>query len=211
MQTLAIGTSNKYLTSIRNARGFTLIEVLVVMVIISIMMSFAVITIGGSKDRALEEEAKRLTALMRMGAEEAVLRSTDYVLTVARDGYQFYEWDIKKNNFVPVDALDGVFRPRTLPKDMTLGGEINGSAIVFAEKKEEDTAKKSTSKTPASKGNKQDEKKDDNIQDKPAIFFFSSGERIPFALELHQDFGSTFKILGDLNGKIDYQAPQHGA
>jgi len=178
------------------------------MVIISILASFAVVAIGKSKDRALEEEAKRLTALLRMGSEESVLRSTDYAFMVERDGYQFYEWSVKENNFVALDAEDGVFRPRHLPKDMLLGGEINGAAIVFPEKK--DDKKAATADIPDEETD-QNKKKKSPIEDKPVIFFFSSGERVPFALELRQDFGSTYKVSGGINGKIEYKMPEHGS
>ncbi len=179
------------------------------MLIISIMTSFAVIAIGKSKDRALEEEAKRLTALLRMGSEEAVLRSTDYVLTVAQDGYRFYEWSVKDHNFIPLDAEDGVFRPRQLPKDMLLGGEINGTPIVFPKENKED--KKGAQDSALDDIDVTDKKKKKSpIENKPVIYFFSSGERIPFALEIRQDFGATYKILGGINGKIDYQAPERG-
>ncbi|MEK6749492.1 MAG: type II secretion system minor pseudopilin GspH [Pseudomonadota bacterium] len=196
-------------TPVKRTPGFTLIEVLVVMLIISIMTSFAVIAIGKSKDRALEEEAKRLTALLRMGSEEAVLRSTDYVLTVAQDGYRFYEWSVKDHNFIPLDAEDGVFRPRQLPKDMLLGGEINGTPIVFPKENKED--KKGAQDSALDDIDVTDKKKKKSpIENKPVIYFFSSGERIPFALEIRQDFGATYKILGGINGKIDYQAPERG-
>ena len=194
------GISNKANT----ARGFTLLEILVVMIIIALMSGAAMVAIGASKNRALEEEAKRLTALLRMGSEEAVLRSTDYAMALARDGYQFYEWSFKENNYVPVDAVDGVFRPRTLPKDMILGGEINGTPIVFPEKKDEKKAAQQAAKTP---DEEEKDKKKSPLEDKPVIFFFSSGERMPFALEIHQDFGATYKVSGGVTGKIDYLAP----
>ncbi len=58
------------------ASGFTLLELLVVLVIIGIVSSFAVLSTGlATHDKPLDKEAQRLLALMQMAGEEAVLKT----------------------------------------------------------------------------------------------------------------------------------------
>jgi general secretion pathway protein H len=59
------------------ARGFTLIEIMVVIVIAGIMVSLAVITISDRSTTELEQEGKRLHALMRLMTEEAIMQSRE--------------------------------------------------------------------------------------------------------------------------------------
>ena len=57
--------------NVSNKKGFTLIELLVVIVLLGIVTSFAVLSMGtGSSERKMEEEAKRLHALIKLVREE---------------------------------------------------------------------------------------------------------------------------------------------
>jgi general secretion pathway protein H len=75
-----------------NDRGFTLIEILVVMVIMSVMLAFAVAKIGPDDKQALNEEAKRLALLMEHTRDEAL--ATGHSMAWGADGthYRFYQY-----------------------------------------------------------------------------------------------------------------------
>ena len=61
------------------ARGFTLIEVLVSIVIVGILISVAVVTLSlASDDRALREEARRFMTLMDVVQDEAMMQGRDF-------------------------------------------------------------------------------------------------------------------------------------
>ena len=60
----------------RQQAGFTLLEMMVVVVIIGIIMSFATLSIGGGDRRAdeLKREAQRFMALLELASSEAIKR-----------------------------------------------------------------------------------------------------------------------------------------
>jgi len=70
--------------------GFTLIEMLVVLLIIGIIMSMVTLSIR-SDDRAekMEEEMQRIQALLKMAREEAVMQDEDIALRVSDNSYAF--------------------------------------------------------------------------------------------------------------------------
>lgn len=104
------------------AWGFTLIEVMVVMVIIAIMVTVVSLSLSGDRaGEALGEEGKRLSALINLAREEAVMRDTDIGLVLANDGYFFVQRNEVEAESSDVAAEyvaladDDMFRSRLLP------------------------------------------------------------------------------------------------
>ncbi len=60
------------------AIGFTLVEMLLVVVVIGIMAVMAVIVIGGNEGRNLTNEARRLHLLLTMAADEAIFLGEEF-------------------------------------------------------------------------------------------------------------------------------------
>ena len=74
----------------RLSRGFTLIELMVVIVILGIIASFAVLSVGNrDASAALEEEVQRLAALLQLASEEAVITGRQLGLRITPGGYLF--------------------------------------------------------------------------------------------------------------------------
>ncbi|MET0065194.1 MAG: type II secretion system minor pseudopilin GspH [Candidatus Thiodiazotropha sp.] len=99
------------------ARGFTLIEVMVVVFIIAIVINIVAISIGRNTpaDR-LKEEANRLTSLIQLASEEALLRSVLIGVDITEDHYGFLA--LTEGDWEPVS--DTLFRDRELPEFMEL-------------------------------------------------------------------------------------------
>ncbi|MEN8178074.1 MAG: type II secretion system minor pseudopilin GspH [Pseudomonadota bacterium] len=106
-------------TLVRSHRtsAFTMIEVLVVILIIGIIINFAVISldIHNPSDK-LKTEARRLTSLIELASEEALLRSELIGIAIDENTYEFLS--LEEKSWEPIQ--DSVFRMRTLPDDMRL-------------------------------------------------------------------------------------------
>jgi len=74
---------------INNFNGFTLIEIMVVMVIIGVVLSFVTLSIGSnSLAREMAQEAQRLTYLLELAHQEAVMESR--CDGISRNGLVFF-------------------------------------------------------------------------------------------------------------------------
>lgn len=71
-------------------RGFTLIEILVVMVIICIVAGIAVLTLSTNQNKQFENLANQLTRIITLGEEEAMLRPATLSLVLTTTTFQFY-------------------------------------------------------------------------------------------------------------------------
>jgi len=107
--------------------GFTLIEIMVVVVIVSIMTGAAVISFPRDTSDLLKEEADRVHALLRLSQDEAILQSREFALGFNQSGYTFFKLD---NNAWSVYD-DDVFRARKLPADLLSQLYLEGIPIVL--------------------------------------------------------------------------------
>lgn len=73
----------------RVAAGFTLVEILVVMVIIGITLGMASLNAIPSPRQDLENEAKRLTLLLQLARDEAIVRNKQVAFEATPDRYLF--------------------------------------------------------------------------------------------------------------------------
>ena len=69
--------------------GFTLIEVLVVIFILSITLSLVVVNFTRDEQTVLEDEARRLALLLEFARDEAIVGGQPLAWTADLDGYTF--------------------------------------------------------------------------------------------------------------------------
>lgn len=77
----------------RRSRGFTLLELMVVLVIIGIVFSGAVLLLDRGVRGVLDSEMTRFAALLRLARDEAMLGASHRGVGFWRQGYGFYALD----------------------------------------------------------------------------------------------------------------------
>ena len=138
----------------RPTRGFTLIEMLVVVVVVGVLASVVVVGfVGADKEQELKTEARRLALLIELARDEALQRNEEWGVFVEPDSYTFAIYDPALGKWS--EQEDRRFRERQID-NMTLAikaeklvipGQVEGQSI-------------------------------------PQIVIFSSGEQTPFEIVL---------------------------
>ena len=112
-------------------QGFTLVEILVVIVIIGVMLGTMLLSLGDrGNDSQLEKERDRLAALISYVQERAALQTIEYGLRCEQGGYRFVMYDSRKAQWLE-DPLDELLRARPLPDGLELALSVEDRAIVL--------------------------------------------------------------------------------
>ena len=102
--------------------GFTLLEVLVVVLIIGIVLGIAVISLPSDDDETLRREATRLDTLLGIASEDAIVGNHEIALEIRPHGYRFLVEDDK--TWRPIEKAP--LQPRALPDEIRLEVRVDG-------------------------------------------------------------------------------------
>ncbi len=155
-------------------RGFTLLELLVVVFIIGLMSGVVVLAIGdGGRGESLKQEAHRLVAVLELAGQEAVMRGDLVGAGFSEDGYHFLVLDNDK--WAPFEP-DAAFRAHRLPEGARFSLSLSDQGVPLQASGE---------------------------ADEPQLLFLPSGETEPFQLTLHlPESDHAFLIIGDQDANV---------
>ena len=111
------------------SRGFTLLEVMVVLVLVGILTSFALLSIGGGPHERLAEEARRLAGLMQLHQQEAILSGQPHGIQFSRTGYTVLLQN-EKGAWSPPAVADTLIQHH-LPEDIVLELWVEGQPVAI--------------------------------------------------------------------------------
>jgi general secretion pathway protein H len=175
--------------------GFTLVEILVVIVIIGIITVGALLSMSFvGPDRELHTEGDRIADLMNYAQEQGDLQTREMGLYCTDHSYKFLAFDARRNLWVPIDD-DDALRARTLPDSIKLQLVVEGRDVVLASLADEQKKSSASSSAPST------------LQ--PHVMIFSNGDLTSFKLTLGRDgTDQTVTLLPDHQGKIKVQVPK---
>jgi type II secretion system protein H len=194
------------------SRGFTLIEILVVVVIIGILSAATLLSVNlTGRDRDLESESDRLLNLVNYAREQAELQTRQYGVIFHDDGYQFVAYDTRRGLWREVYE-DEILRLRKLPDGLDFKLVVDARPVVLTPtsavkpsdaKDKKDKDKKTQPKSLKDINSLQDaastrkleesqESKDSLLEAKkiaPQVILFSDGELSSFEVTLEREGG----------------------
>jgi general secretion pathway protein H len=158
--------------------GFTLIEIMVVVVIVGVVAALMVLsfTLTG-RDRELEKESDRLFALFNYAREQAELQTREYGVLFQDDGYEFLTYDVRRAIWRSVPD-DEALVARRLPDGLGVKLMVEARPVVLTRPKD---AKDKT----------------------PQVMIFSNGDLTSFAATLEREGGlRSVTVTEDDTGQV---------
>jgi general secretion pathway protein H len=166
--------------ALKKQHGFTLLELLVVVVIAAILFTYTTLAIRtDSPADIIKKEAQRFERLVQLALEEAILRGEEYALEINIDGYRFLRFS-EEELWLPI-SNDRILRTRQLPQDMELELQLEYTEIVI------ELAVDTDDESLTAESEDDEENKTSKII--PQVYLLSSGEITP-------EFAVRFYILG---------------
>ena len=164
--------------------GFTLLELMVVLVLIGIIFSFAMLSLGGDDlSEMMEQETRRLVTLLELASDEAVLRGEELAVHFTAEGYEFL---LLQDAAWQSSGEDGLLKSYKLPAGIEIRLEVDGDP-------------------PGLTG--QDDDPEESLT--PQVFILSSGEMTPFTATLQaHDSTDRYRLNASVLGRLDWELEQ---
>jgi len=112
MLTLVTGKNDKKIN------GFSLIELLTVLVIIGIIASLTRLAIPNSEKRSWENETQQLVSVLNQANEESILLGVSFEVVIDDQGWRFYQTNARQERVL----MNDVFSPKRWDKPVLITG-----------------------------------------------------------------------------------------
>lgn len=171
------------LCSGKSNSGFSLLEILVVVVIIGIVVSAVSFAFGDSQADRMSHKTKQLAALIDLAKEHAVFNSQELGVLFTKDSYAFYRMDTvqdkndkEKNVWLAIEG-DKFLNKRTLPDGLEYELHLEGTEVAFAASNLEEVT--------------------------PHVFILSDGSVSTFELNLTDKIDYSYQMIMSENGEYE--------
>jgi general secretion pathway protein H len=202
------------------SRGFTLIEIMIVVVIIGVISAGVLLSVNlTGKDRDLDKESERLFTLVKYAREQAELQTREYGVIFHDDGYQFVAYDTRRGRWREVYE-DEILRLRKLPDGLDVKLIVDARPVVLVptsdvkpsdpkDRKPQAKSVKDVSslKDAVSAGRKMGEDTKSTLDEAkkiaPQVTIFSNGDLSSFEVTIEREGGvRSVTIAIDEKGKV---------
>ena len=195
--------------ALRRVAGFTLIEIMVVMVIIAVLASLVTLSVSGrAVDDRMEAESRRLEQLFRIASDEAQAKGVELGFRHTPKGFEFVTPDSNTGRWRLLE--DGMFRPRQVLEPFYLELRIDGRVVKpvspapRAPKEDEEEQQDEPQRHTSRQSEEEERKKSEATQ--PQVLILSTGEMTSFTLDLKlKDLPSYYRIEGNALGQLTLQ------
>jgi len=167
----------------RRGDGFTLIEILVVLVIIAVLTTVAILSVGVlGEDRGLDAEGERFSDVAAAAMEQAQLEGRDFGIRFGATRYEILTYVTRRQRWESV-IDDRLYAPHELPAGLEVQLELEGKVVQFVEDKPGDVRV-------------------------PQVILYSSGDVSPYRLSFARE-GSTLRwsVAGQADGTLTVTRP----
>jgi general secretion pathway protein H len=171
------------------SKGFTLVEILVVLVIMTVVISLAVLSVNATgRDSQLDEESRRIEGLVGLLHDRALLEGRDFGLRIEPTAYEFVVYDPRRDRWMMLNQ-EQEYRHRELPKGISFQLQLDSQTVII---KPIDRSLSNDAPPP------------------PQVAIAASGEGTPFRLTLLRDATrARASVDGDALGKITRESSNH--
>ncbi|WP_371375870.1 prepilin-type N-terminal cleavage/methylation domain-containing protein [Thalassotalea aquiviva] len=178
----------------RSIKGFTLLEVLLVLVIIGFMVTALIPGIRGVDiEDELEQHSQKFSSVFVLASEYALLNNLELGLYVKDNSYQFLGFDgvrwvpISEHKFFQQVQFEPPFSIKLSLDELALEDELSLDQSLFEEIETEESFK------------------DEEEFIYPQVYILSAGEITPFTLTFTYDDGTDLPMNFDVTG--EYSIP----
>ena len=182
----------------KKTRGFTLLELMIVMVIMALMVGVIVPSISiGDDNEKVEKSAHRFKAVFDLASEYAMLNNFELGLILKDNNYRFVAYDGQRW----IDfAAERYFEPSDHEEGVELELELEG--LLWAEN--------NLLNEVAFEVDEEDDNEDKEMLS-PQIFILSSGDITPFRItfSFEKPFGEMiyYQVTGDFAAPVEVDGP----